>query len=72
METFGIASVTVIIVITYLVGHYDVTGPARQMAGKNNAEWKAFKFSVKALLNERPKSVPAPTTKEVYQCISTQ
>ena len=44
--------------------HYDVTGKScpRQMAGKNNAEWEAFKASVKALLNEQP--APAPTTKE--------
>lgn len=34
------------------------------MAGKNNAEWQAFKASVKALLNEQPKPAPAPTMKE--------
>ena len=49
---------------TYVLRHYDVTGKScpRQMAGKNNAEWEAFKASVKALLNEQP--APAPTTKE--------
>lgn len=51
---------------TYVLRHYDVTGKScpRQMAGKNNAEWEAFKASVKALLNEQPKPAPAPTTKE--------
>ena len=34
------------------------------MAGKNNAEWEAFKSSVKALLNEQPTDTTTPTTKE--------
>jgi N-acetylmuramoyl-L-alanine amidase len=44
--------ITADLVDTYVLRHYDVTGktcPA-QMAGKDNAEWTAFKESVKEIL----------------------
>ena len=51
----------------YVIRHYDVIGkicPA-QMAGENNAEWNAFKKSVKDKLNASTEKMVKPTVRQL-------
>lgn len=66
--------VTASTVDTYVLRHYDTVGKLcpKQMAGKDNAEWKAFKQMVKNILKGETSSspstsTPSTTTDKVYR-----